>query len=109
MQIAQLEPRHLDRAQTESREQHQDRQVAHAHDRRAVTRPEQQLDLRPGHHLRDAGVAPAADRRNALRQSRIREAARAQEPQQRAQMIGVAVKRPRFHARALAEQEPGHI
>jgi ParB-like chromosome segregation protein Spo0J len=63
-QVVEPKPEYLDRAQTEPREQHEDREIARADPARSVAGPKQSLDLRPRRYLRDAGLAPAGNRRD---------------------------------------------
>jgi hypothetical protein len=105
VQIAKLKPRHLDRAQTEPREQREDREITRPDNPRSITGPEQPFNLRARRELGNVRLAPARDRRHRVHEARIGEAPQTQKTQQRAQPIGVARGGRQRHTRALADQE----
>jgi hypothetical protein len=108
VQIIELKPGHLDRAHTQPREQHHDREVARADQLRAVARRQQPADIGAIKPHRNASVSPTGHRRHRIRQAGARQAADMQKAQQRSQLDDATLDRPHAQARRLPRQEPRH-
>jgi hypothetical protein len=91
--VVELEPRHLRRAQTETSDEHQHGEIAGTDGARAVTAIEQPLHLWRGQPGRDTRVVPSGDRRDRRGQSKRHPAVQVQEPQQRPELRNTPLRR----------------
>jgi hypothetical protein len=80
VQIVKLQARDLDRAQPESCEQHQDREVPRPDQGRPVTTQQEPFNIGAWDRLGNGALAPGRDRRDRVSQREVDQAAQAQEP-----------------------------
>lgn len=94
---------------TQARHEHQDRVVADPDRVPAIAAVQQALHVTGGNSLRNAGVAPARDRRHDDSQRPRRQALQIQESQQRAQLARAALDGADAEPLAFGQQEHDNI